>query len=260
MELLFNTNYFEMRTLIYCITFLISIPVFSQSKKELQAQVDQLKKEGDQLKAEVQLLKNPKPIELNDTIKQVSYGLGTLVASNLKSQGGDSLNVDAMIAGLKDVMHGKEPRLQQLEAIAIVQLYMQRAMEKKMSQAKVDNAKFLDDNKKTEGVQTTKSGLQYKVITTGKGKAPVATDKVTVHYTGKLIDGTVFDSSAGREPITFEVGGVIAGWTEALQLMHEGDKWMIYLPYDIAYGERGAGDQIPPYATLIFEVELIKVN
>ena len=250
-----------MRTFIYCIAFLISIPAFSQSKKELQAQVEQLKKETDQLKAEVQTLKTPKEIELNDTIKQVSYGLGTLVASNLKSQGADSLNVDAMVAGLKDVMLGKEPKLQQMEAIAIVQVYMQKAMEKKTAQAKVDNAKFLEDNKKTEGVQTTKSGLQYKVISAGKGsKSPLATDKVTVHYTGKLIDGTVFDSSTGRDPITFEVGGVIAGWTEALQLMKEGDKWMIYLPYDIAYGERGAGDQIPPYATLIFEVELITVN
>jgi FKBP-type peptidyl-prolyl cis-trans isomerase len=250
-----------MRTFIYCIAFLISIPAFSQSKKELQAQVEQLKKETDQLKAEVQILKTPKEIELNDTIKQVSYGLGTLVASNLKSQGADSLNVDAMVAGLKDIMLGKEPKLQQMEAIAIVQVYMQKAMEKKTAQAKVDNAKFLEDNKKTEGVQTTKSGLQYKVVSAGKGtKSPLATDKVTVHYTGKLIDGTVFDSSTGRDPITFEVGGVIAGWTEALQLMKEGDKWMIYLPYDIAYGERGAGDQIPPYATLIFEVELIKVN
>ena len=250
-----------MRTFIYCIAFLISIPAFSQSKKELQAQVEQLKKETDQLKAEVQILKTPKEIELNDTIKQVSYGLGTLVASNLKSQGADSLNVDAMVAGLKDIMLGKEPKLQQMEAIAIVQVYMQNAMEKKTAQAKVNNAKFLEDNKKTEGIQITKSGLQYKVISAGKGsKSPLATDKVTVHYTGKLIDGTVFDSSSGRDPITFEVGGVIAGWTEALQLMHEGDKWMIYLPYDIAYGERGAGDQIPPYATLIFEVELIKVN
>ena len=250
-----------MRTLIYCIAFLISVPAFSQSKKELQAQLEQLKKETDQLKAEVQTLKTPKEIELNDTIKQVSYGLGTLVASNLKSQGGDSLNIDAMVAGLKDIMLGKEPRLQQMEAIAIVQVYMQKAMEKKTVQAKADNAKFLEDNKKSEGVQTTKSGLQYKVISAGKGtKSPLATDKVTVHYTGKLIDGTVFDSSSGRDPITFEVGGVIAGWTEALQLMKEGDKWMIYLPYDIAYGERGAGDQIPPYATLIFEVELIKVN
>lgn len=133
-------------------------------------------------------------------------------------------------------------------------------MEKKALRMKAESIKFLEENKKVEGVQTTKSGLQYKVISSGKGKSPVATDKVTVHYTGKFVDGKVFDSSVGRDPATFEVGGVIPGWTEALQLMHEGDKWMIYLPYDIAYGERGSGNDIPPYATLIFEVELIKVN
>ena len=249
-----------MRLIIYCIALSISVPAFSQSKKELLGQVDQLKKETDQLKAEMQLLKNPKPIELSDTLKKVSYGLGTLVAANLKSQGGDSLDVAAMNAGIADVMTGKEPRIQEMEVMVLVQIYMQAAMEKKAEKMKIENAKFLEENKKAEGVQTTKSGLQYKVITSGKGKSPVATDKVTVHYTGKFVDGKVFDSSAGRDPVTFEVGGVIPGWTEALQLMHEGDKWMIYIPYDIAYGERGMGNDIPPYATLIFEVELIKVN
>lgn len=249
-----------MRIIIYCLTFLISIPALSQSKKELLGQVDQLKKETEQMKAEIQLLKNPKEIELNDTLKRVSYGLGTLVAANLKSQGGDSLDVAAMTAGLKDVMTGKESRIPEMEVMVLVQIYMQGAMEKKALRMKAESAKFLEDNKKVEGVQTTQSGLQYKVISSGKGKAPVATDKVTVHYTGKFVDGKVFDSSIGRDPVTFEVGGVIPGWTEALQLMHEGDKWMIYLPYDIAYGERGSGNDIPPYATLIFEVELIKVN
>jgi len=249
-----------MRVIIYCLAFLISVPAWSQSKKELLGQVDQLKKETEQMKAEIQLLKNPKEIELNDTLKRVSYGLGTLVAANLKSQGGDSLDVAAMTAGLKDIMTGKESRIPEMEVMILVQVYMQQAMEEKNEKLKVESAKFLEDNKKVEGVQTTASGLQYKVITSGKGKSPVATDKVTVHYTGKFVDGKVFDSSTGRDPITFEVGGVIAGWTEALQLMHEGDKWMIYLPYNIAYGERGQGNDIPPYATLIFEVELIKVN
>ena len=249
-----------MRIIIYCLAFVISIPALSQSKKELLGQVDQLKKETEQMKAEIQLLKNPKEIELNDTLKRVSYGLGTLVAANLKSQGGDSLDVAAMTAGLKDVMTGKESRIPEMEVMVLVQIYMQGAMEKKALRMKAESAKFLEDNKKVEGVQTTQSGLQYKVISSGKGKSPTATDKVTVHYTGKFVDGKVFDSSVGRDPATFEVGGVIPGWTEALQLMHEGDKWMIYLPYDIAYGERGSGNDIPPYATLIFEVELIKVN
>lgn len=249
-----------MRLSILFLTLLFTTPLFSQSKKELLGQVDQLKKETEQLKADIALLKNPKPIELNDTLKRVSYGLGTLVATNLKMQGGDSLNLDALTTGMKDVFLNKKLQLEEQEALPIVQHFMQKAMEKKMNKVREENIAFLVNNSKLEGVKTTDSGLQYKVISSGKGKAPLATDKVTVHYTGKLIDGTVFDSSEGKEPVTFEANGVIPGWTEALQLMHEGDKWILYLPYPIAYGERGAGEQIPPYSTLIFEVELIKVN
>ena len=250
-----------MRLFIFCLTLLLTTPLFSQSKKALITQVDQLEKEVGQLKTEIDLLKKPKEVELNDTLRRVSYGLGTLVASNLKMQGGDSLNLDALTAGIKDVFSSSKVRIEQQEALAMVDQYMQQVMEKKASRVKAENSAFLENNKKNEGVKTTASGLQYKVISQGNGKTPLATDKVTVHYTGKLIDGSVFDSSVERnEPVTFAVNGVIAGWTEALQLMHEGDKWILYLPYNIAYGERGAGEQIPPYSTLIFEVELIKVN
>jgi len=138
---------------------------------------------------------------------------------------------------------------------------MQQAVEKKNSKLKASSQVFLNENKTKEGVKTTASGLQYKVVKSGTGKVPKATDNVTVHYTGKLTDGTVFDSSVERgQPVTFGVSEVIPGWTEALQLMHEGDKWMLYIPQELGYGERGAGAQIPPYATLVFEVELIKVN
>jgi FKBP-type peptidyl-prolyl cis-trans isomerase FklB len=138
---------------------------------------------------------------------------------------------------------------------------MDEMMGRKTLALKADGQKILDENKKKPGVTTTTSGLQYEVLKSGTGKTPGPDDNVTVHYTGKLLDGTVFDSSVERgEAATFGVSDVITGWTEVLQLMKEGDKWLVYIPYELAYGERGAGQSIPPYATLIFEVELIKVN
>jgi len=127
--------------------------------------------------------------------------------------------------------------------------------------AREEGERFLLENKTKPDVTTTASGLQYQVLTVGKGKTPTPNDQVTVHYTGKLLDGTEFDSSVRRgSPATFGVTQVIAGWTEALQLMREGDKWVLFIPENLAYGDRGAGSQIPPYATLVFEIELIKVN
>lgn len=250
-----------MRLIVFCLSFLLGTTLLAQSKKELAAQLKAEAAQVTALKAEIEQLKKPKEADLTDKHKKASYGLGILVGTNLKSQGGDSLNLEALTIGISDVFQNKTPKIEQQEAMAIVQQYMQQAMEKKNAQVKDQAQAFLDDNKKKEGVKTTASGLQYKVITPGKGKAAGANDKVTVHYTGKLIDGTVFDSSVERnEPATFGVSEVIPGWTEALQLMHEGDKWLLYIPYELAYGERGAGQQIPPYSTLVFEVELIKVN
>jgi FKBP-type peptidyl-prolyl cis-trans isomerase FklB len=240
---------------------LISVnSLYGQSKKQLTAQLEALKKENAQLKADIDTLRMPKQVALSDTLKRVSYSLGTLLAGNLKTQGGDSLDLDALSAGLKDVFKGNKLQIETNEGMPMVQAYMTSVMEAKSAKLRAANTAFLEQNKKSEGIKTTASGLQYKVITTGKGKVPVATDKVSVHYTGKLIDGTVFDSSEGKEPVTLEVNNVIPGWTEALQLMHEGDKWTIYLPSELAYGERGAGEQIPPYSTLVFDVQLVKVN
>jgi len=239
---------------------LVATSAFAQSKKVLISQVEALKKEVDSLNAANELLLHPKALELPDTLRKASYGLGLLMATNLRSQGGDSLDVEALADGIKDVYLEKTPKLTQDEVMPIVQVYMQGAVQKKRSQLIEQNATFLEQNKSKEGVVTTDTGLQYKVISSGSGKAPLATDKVTVHYAGKLIDGTIFDSSEGGDPVTLDVNGVIPGWTEALQLMHEGDKWELFIPFPLGYGERGAGEQIPPYSTLIFVVELLKVN
>ena len=245
-----------MRILALCVALLFTSVVQAQSKKELQAEVDRLKAQVFELKKVKEV-----NIDTSNIHQQASYGLGVLIASNLKPQAGDSIILDLIVAGLKDVFQNKPLKMDQQQCSGIVQQYMQQNMEKKSSRSKAESQAFLDKNKTQEGVQVTASGLQYKVITTGSGKAPLASDNVTVHYIGKLTDGTVFDNSVERgEPATFGVGQVIPGWTEALQLMHEGDKWLLFIPHDLAYGEQGAGGVIPPYATLIFEVELIKVN
>ena len=249
---------------IAIILTLLGTSVFGQSKKELAAEVSKLKAElADMKKIEAELaeLKKPKEADLTDSHQQASYGLGVLVGTNLKSQGGDSLSLDAIVIGLNDVFNGKELKMDMQSCGMIVQQYMQHVAEVKNGAAKSEGLAYLEKNKSNEGVKVTASGLQYKILSTGNGKSPKPSDNVTVHYTGKLTDGTVFDSSVERgEPATFGVGQVIPGWTEAIQMMKEGDKWEIVIPSELAYGEQGAGYQIPPFATLIFEVELLKVD
>lgn len=243
-----------MRIIVVCLFVLTSLAVVGQSKKELAAEVTKLK-------SELAEFNKPKVANLNDETKRASYGLGVLIASNLKNQGGDSVDLESLYFGIQDIYNKKELIIKEQECSMIVQTYMTQAMEKKTEVLKEEGVAFLEANKTKPGIVVTESGLQYQVVNSGSGKVPTASDEVTVHYTGKLIDGTVFDSSVERgEPATFGVGQVISGWTEALQLMHEGDKFMLFIPSELGYGERGAGGQIPPYAALIFEVELIKVN
>ncbi len=254
-------NEITMRLSLYCFALLFNTVLFAQSKKELQAQVHTLKAEANTLKAEIEQLKKPKQADLNNEHKKASYGLGVLMAANVKKQGGDSLDIEAITIAMQDVFLNKPLRMNEQECMMVVQPYMQKTMERKSNMSKEEGKAFLEANKAKEGVVVTASGLQYKVLISGKGKSPGPKDNVSVHYTGKLIDGTVFDSSVTTgKPATFGVSNVIPGWTEALQLMHEGDKWLVYIPFELAYGERGTGGQIPPFAALIFEVELIKVN
>jgi len=248
-----------MRSCFIAVLSLLCVPLSAQSKKELEAKVASLQAEIKNLQAQIDQLK-PKEVDLTTEKKKAGYGMGVLFANNVKGQGGDSLDTDAMIAAIKDVFSAKTLKMDQQQCMSSVQQYMQAASEKKNSKVKDEGRAFLEANKKNEGVIVTASGLQYKVLTKGSGKSPATSNRVTVHYTGKLLDGTEFDSSVKRgTPAEFGLTQVISGWTEALQLMKEGDKWMLYIPYELAYGERGRPG-IPPFAALIFEVELIKVN
>ena len=198
---------------------------------------------------------------------KVSYALGLGIGQQLSQMGATDLDINDFAQAIKDVIAGAELKVQHREAQQIVQDYFAKQEQKlnaqRAEQGKVHKEageKFLAENAKKDGVVTTASGLQYMVLNEGKGKQPSAKDTVKCHYEGFLIDGTVFDSSVQRgEPATFPLQQVIAGWTEGLQLMKEGAKYRFFIPYRLAYGEGGAGTSIPPFATLIFDVELIQV-
>ena len=199
---------------------------------------------------------------------KLSYALGLGIGQQLRQMGlKDVLSVEDFASSITDVLQGNELKVSNSEAQGIVQAFFQK-QEKVMQEerAKLGKAElergrvFLENNGKREGVVTTKSGLQYEVLCEGEGKHPKATDKVRCHYEGRLIDDSVFDSSYKRnEPAVFGLNQVIPGWTEGLQLMGEGAKFRFFIPYLLGYGESGAGEMIPPFATLVFDVELLEV-
>lgn len=194
-------------------------------------------------------------------MEKVSYALGMSIANNLMASRIKNLNTEEFVKAIKASLAGEQPAMSVVEAQQVLNDYFTKLQEEQTAAVKAEGEAFLAENAKKEGVVTLPSGLQYKVLNAGTGATPKASDSVECHYEGRLIDGSVFDSSYQRgETATFGVTQVIAGWVEALQLMKEGDKWQLYIPYNLAYGERGAGAQIPPYATLIFDVELVKVK
>ena len=198
---------------------------------------------------------------------KLSYALGLGIGQQLAQMGAEGINAADFAAAINDVIGGKELKVSHREAQAIVQDYFQKQEQKLQAERaekgkahKEAGEKYLAENAKKDGVITLPSGLQYQVLKEGNGKKPTAKDTVMCHYEGFLIDGTVFDSSVQRgEPATFPLQQVIAGWTEGLQLMQEGAKYRFFIPYRLAYGEGGAGSSIPPFAALIFDVELIQV-
>lgn len=198
---------------------------------------------------------------------KVSYALGLGIGRQLADMGANKLNIDDFAQAIKDVLAGASLKLTDVEAQTIVQEFF-AAQEKQQRAAaaerfkanKEQGEKYLAENLSREGVIALPSGLQYQVLKDGNGKQPKATDKVRCHYEGMLVDGTLFDSSVQRgEPAVFGLNQVIAGWTEGVQLMKEGAKYRFFIPYHLGYGERGAGQSIPPYSALVFDVELIEV-
>ncbi|MEG9486976.1 FKBP-type peptidyl-prolyl cis-trans isomerase [Mannheimia indoligenes] len=201
-------------------------------------------------------------VALDSVEAKGGYGIGLQIGQQLLGSGMD-VNAEAVARGIYDVLSNNQPAIDLNEVTAALQELGQRAEAAQAEAFKAidaENKAFLEENKKAKGVVVTESGLQYEILTEGTGEKPTASSTVRVHYTGSLIDGTVFDSSVKRgQPAEFPVGGVIRGWTEALQLMPVGSKWRLTIPQELAYGERGAGASIPPFATLIFEVELLDI-
>ncbi len=192
---------------------------------------------------------------------KISYAIGLSMGQNLMGSGVTKMEYADLAEGIKDVLEKNQPKISYQEAQTVLGKFFQELEEKIAGEAKAAGEKFLEENKKRPEVKVTASGLQYEVIESTLGQKPKATDKVKVHYEGTLIDGTVFDSSYQRgEPITFGLNQVIAGWTEGLQLMSIGSKYKLYIPYNLGYGAQGAGASIPPYAALIFTVELLGIE
>jgi len=194
---------------------------------------------------------------------QASYGIGLQVGQQLLESGLQGLEPDALLAGLRDALEGNSPAVPMDVLHRALREMHERAeavRDERTKEMAAEGAKYLEENRQREGVNSTESGLQFRVLTQGEGAIPSRQDRVRVHYTGKLTDGTVFDSSVARgEPAEFPVSGVIAGWIEALTLMPVGSKWELVIPQHLAYGERGAGASIPPFSTLVFEVELLDI-
>jgi len=194
-------------------------------------------------------------------LDSASYAFGSSIANDLKQRGVSSLNLALVTKAMNDVFSGADVKFNQEKSQEIIYGLLNVIQKKKFEGAIAEAEQFLTDNKKKAGIVSLPSGLQYEVIQAGTGPKPVATDEVTVHYKGTLINGQQFDSSYSRgEPTSFTLNQVIPGWTEGLQQMPIGSKYRFFIPYALAYGERGAGKDIPPYSTLIFEVELIKIG
>lgn len=242
------------KTLITLLLPLCTLTVLAQTKKPVT------KKPTTAAKKTTSPAKPAQPL-FKSALDSASYSFGIGMASSMKNEGLTALNYDLLIKGLKDAFAGTKPAIAEDQSRQAVANLFKSMSQKKFAPNIAEGKAFLEKNKAQSGVQVTTSGLQYQVISRGTGVKPTATDTVLVHYRGTLLNGKEFDSSYSRnEPLALPLNGVIKGWTEGVQLMQTGSKYKFFIPYDLAYGERGAGADIPPYSTLIFEIELLKVS
>lgn len=222
----------------------------------------QIKAKTTTAKKNTTAIKQASPaVAFRSTLDSASYAFGNTMASSMKKDGLNSLNYELLVRGLKDAFGDVAPLIPKEKSQAAINNLFVSVSRQKHGPAIAEGKAFLEKNKLQPGVQVTASGLQYQVINKGTGIRPKATDTVLVNYRGTLLNGKQFDSSYDRkEPLSLPLSNVIAGWTEGVQLMQTGSKYKLFVPYNLAYGERGAGADIPPYSTLIFEIELLKVN
>jgi FKBP-type peptidyl-prolyl cis-trans isomerase len=240
------------KILITCLISAAAVTAAAQKKA-----VNPAKATPKKLSAPVKI--NPSAIK--NSLDSASYAFGHIMATNLKQSGISTLNYDLMVKGLKDAFTNQTALLNADQSQSAINTIFQEGSRKQYDASIAAGKAFFENNKKVAGVQTTASGLQYQVLKGGTGEKPKPTSKVKVHYKGTLLNGKQFDSSYDRgEPTSFEVGSVIAGWTEGLQLMQKGAKYKFFVPFNLAYGERAPGPEIPAYSNLIFEIELLEID
>jgi len=247
-------------TILIIALLFLGVSGFTQKKKDLIQEVAKLKAQSTELQAKLKHLEAAKKVNLQDSLQNFSYAFGVSIGNNLKTIGFDSIAYNTFAVAIEDAMNGKE-KIALGDAQRIIQTTVKKAQEAEAKEKSAEGIKFLTENGKRPEVTTTESGLQYEIIQKGEGAIPIASDRIKVHYTGMLTDGTVFDSSVERgEPAIFGVTQVIKGWQEALQLMPVGSKWMVFIPQEIAYGANGRSGAIPPYSALMFEMELLAIE